>query len=238
MAGSAANQMEAGDRSDRIATLDIRRLVAQGLRAQLEPISFVTGDLRVGLSFRPDTGATLIAVDTGGLPQIPTVPSDLERLRATLSQVPVRDIMAAMQQTLAGIEKVTAKLDAAADPLLQGAQRDIDAGAHAADAAEQAVTALQRDTSKTLGEIGDLAGDAHRQIDDRGAEMSRLLTSAERVARQTEALVASLNGLIGSRTQFRGDLEAAARDLAASSSALRGFSQTIERDPSAVLRGR
>jgi paraquat-inducible protein B len=39
-------------------------------------------------------------------------------------------------------------------------------------------------------------------------------------------------------SQFRGDLQATVRDLAASASSLRNFAETIERNPNALLMGR
>ncbi|WP_424140826.1 MlaD family protein, partial [Roseomonas chloroacetimidivorans] len=44
---------------------DIEHLVEAGLRAQLNSQSFVTGQLRVDLDFRPGTPAERVAADTG-----------------------------------------------------------------------------------------------------------------------------------------------------------------------------
>jgi ABC-type uncharacterized transport system YnjBCD ATPase subunit len=90
----------------------LERLVAAGLRAQLVLQSFVTGQLRVDLDFRPGTQATRVAADTEGLPQIPALPSDLERLRETLSEVPVQDLAQTTQRVLRSIDALTVKLEA------------------------------------------------------------------------------------------------------------------------------
>ena len=50
-------------------------------------------------------------------------------------------------------------------------------------------------------------------------------------------LLASLNSLAGPRAPFRGNLEATARDLADTTSSLRAFARTVERNPSALLTG-
>jgi paraquat-inducible protein B len=47
-----------------------------------------------------------------------------------------------------------------------------------------------------------------------------------------------LNSLAESRSQFRSNIEAAVRDLSATASSLRGFAETVERNPNAILLGR
>jgi len=56
--------------------------------------------------------------------------------------------------------------------------------------------------------------------------------------RAVDTLLASANTLVAPRSSFRGDLEAAIRDVSAAASSLRNFARTVERDPSALLSGR
>ena len=97
---------------------------------------------------------------------------------------------------------------------------------------------LQADASGALRDLDSLIVDAHRQLDARGGELSQTLTAADRTVGQAETLLDSLNGLAEPRSQFRGNLEAAVRDLAASASSLRNFAETVERNPNALLMGR
>jgi paraquat-inducible protein B len=216
----------------------IRRLVKAGLRAQLNSQSLVTGQLRVDLDFRPGTPTTHVAEDMGGLPQIPAVPSDFDRLRDTLADVPVQEVVQTAQRALVAVERLTSRLDAELGPLLDSTRRGVDSATRTLDATERAVVRLQAGASRTLQELDGLVADARQQLDGRGTELSRMLSSADRVARQAEVLLASVGSLTAPRSQFRGDLEATVRDLAASAGSLRGFTRAIERDPSAVLRGR
>ena len=213
------------------------RFVAAGLRAQLVQQSFVTGQLRIDLDFRPGTPATTVEADTGGLPQIPALPSDLERLRATLSEVPVQDLAQTAQRVLHSVERLAGTLEAELGPLLGSARGGIDAAAQTLGTTEQAVVRLQADVSHTLLELDRVVAGARQQLGDRGVEVARVLGSVDRLARRAEALLAAVDGLAAPRSQFRGDLEAAARDLAASAASLRGFARAVERDPSALLRG-
>lgn len=225
------------DPARRQEQISLERFVAAGLRAQLNSQSFVTGQLRIDLDFRPGTPAELVA-DAGGLPQIPTIPSDLDRLRDTLADVPVREAVQSGQRALAAIEQLANRLDRDLGPVLDSVRRVADSADRTLDTSGQAIARLQADASRSLQEIEGLMTDARQQLGARGEELARVLGAVDRAARQADTLVTSLNTLTTPRSAFRGDLEAAIRDLAATASSLRGFARAVERDPSAILRGR
>jgi paraquat-inducible protein B len=216
---------------------DIQRLVEAGLRAQLALESLVTGQLRVDLDFRPDTPAELV----GAIPdvsEVPALPSELDQLRNQLTGLPLRELVATARQTLSSLNRLSDHLDAKLDPLVASAQRTADSATETLKTANDSVRRLQTDASDTLQQLDALVTDARRQLDGRGDELAHTLAAAERTARQADALLASLNSLAAPRSQFRGDLEATMRDLAASASSLRTFAHAVERDPSALLTGR
>jgi paraquat-inducible protein B len=225
-----------GKKSDDTAP-DYERLIQAGLRAQVVLQSFVTGQLRVDLDFRPGTPAPLIGT-IQGVPEIPAVPSDLSQLRNQLAELRLPELADTAQRALASVGRVSDHLDATLDPLAKSAQRTADAATQTLQTTDEAVRRLQADASSALLDLDSLLVDAHRQLDARGGELSRTLTAADRTARQAETLLDSLNGLAEPRSQFRGNLEAALRDLAASASSLRSFAETVERNPNALLTGR
>jgi len=215
----------------------IEDLVAKGLRAQLALQSFVTAQLRVDLNFEPATPATLAPVDTHGVPQIPAVQSGLERLQTTITELPLQDLAQAALRTLASGQRLMDDLDAKLDSLAGKLDRLLKSATVTAQAGTEAVARLQADGSRTLFAAQRFLEEAQRQVDDRGPEIKTALESANLAARKVEALADSADSLIAQRSRFRGDLEAAARDLAASSASLRGFAQQIERNPGTLVRG-
>ena len=215
---------------------DYQRLVEAGLRAQLALQSLVTGQLRVDLEFRPGTPAQLVGT-IPSVPEIPTVTSELGNLRNQLTNLPLREIADAAQRAFKSFGHLSDHLDARLDPLIDSAQRAADAATRTLQTADKAVREVQPEVSTTLRDLDSLIVDAHGQLDARGAELSRTLTTADRAARQAETLLGSLNGLAEPRSSFRGDLEATVRDLAAAASSLRNFAQTVERNPNALLMG-
>lgn len=215
---------------------DMAQFVAAGLKAQLNMQSIVTGQLRVDLDFVPGAAGTEPQT-VDGLPVIPTVPSDLERLRSTLADVPFTELAQRAEYTLDAVDQLATQLNAELGPLLATTRRGLEAGTSALETLQQGVPQLQTEVTQVLQRLDGLADSAQRQVDDRGAELSRVLASADRTVQQADALVGSVGSLTAPRSPFRGNLEAAARDIAASAASLRSFAQTIERNPSAVLRG-
>lgn len=218
-------------------TISIDQLVQAGLRAQLNLQSFVTGQLRIDLDFQPGTAAQMLPGNESP-PQIPALPSDLERLRTTLSEIPVAELAQNLRHVLGSVEHLTTRLDTEMGPLLDSTKQSVDAATRTLNTTDQAVSSLRDQASQTLTTLNALAKTAQSQIDGRGDDAQKLLKSLDRISQQTDLLVTDLNNMTSPRSPLRGNLDAAARDLAASASSLRGFANTIERDPSALLRGR
>ena len=218
-------------------TREIEGLVAKGLRAELNLQSFVTGQLRVDLDFQPKAPALLVSADTGGVPQIPAIPSSLERLKDAVTGLPLQDLARSALRTLASGEQLMDHLDSKLDPLAEELHRTLSTASANMERAADAVVRLQADGSQTLHAFNQLLEHAQRQVDQRGADLATALGTASRAAREIAALAGSLNSLVAQRSRFRGDLEAAVRDLAASAGSLRGFAQQVERNPGVLLRG-
>ena len=216
---------------------DFERLVQAGLRAQLSLQSLVTGQLRVDLEFRPGTPAHFVGT-ISGVPEIPTVPSELGQFRNQLANLPLRELADSAQRALASFERLSDHLDAKLDPLADSAHRALEAATQTLQKTDEAMGRVQAEASSALHDLDSLLVDAQRQLDARSSDLGRTLTAADHAARQAETLLNSLNSLAEPRAQFRSNLEATARDLAATASSLRSFSNTIERNPSALLMSR
>jgi paraquat-inducible protein B len=215
----------------------IPRLVHAGLRATLGTPSLVTGQLGVELDLRPDTPIPPPGPDLG-LPEIPSVPSAFQNLKDKLAELPLSELVDDMRTTLASIQGVANSFGSKVDPLVNSAQQTADATRQTMLAATEAVRQLSADAGRTLGNIDKLAIDSRTQIVLSGRDLQRVLASAQRTAQSAETLMASLNTIVAPRSEMRGDLEAALRDLAASASSLRSFTRELERSPVSALRGR
>jgi paraquat-inducible protein B len=216
---------------------DFERLLHAGLRAQLEMQSFVTGQLRVDLDLKPETPMRLSGASPG-MPEIPTVPSDLGQLLAQLSQLHLKDLADSAQGAFASLDLVLKHVDTLLDPLAGNANGALVAARQTFRTGDEAIDHLKEEASTALRDLDSLLVDVRHQVGPRSAELSHTLNSADRAAGQAEALLGSLNGLAQPRSQFRGNLEAAMRDIAAAACSLREFAATVDRNPNALLLGR
>jgi paraquat-inducible protein B len=170
----------------------IGRLVARGLRAQLRSGSLLTGQLFVALDYFPDQPRAALRMRAGHA-EIPTAPSSLQELRATLlglahklEKLPLeatladaRKALKVLEGTLAATERAVKRVDSDVTPqagraladlsrTLAGAQKTL-AGAQRSLAGVDGLLAedapMQRDLRATLREIS-RAAEALRSLAD------------------------------------------------------------------------
>ncbi len=81
----------------------IQLLINNGLRAQLEIQSFLTGQLAVALDFYPDKPARLLGL-VKDYTEIPTIPSPLGELQKTIGDIPFKEIFADLQESMHSLQ--------------------------------------------------------------------------------------------------------------------------------------
>jgi len=83
---------------------DYNRLIKDGLRAQLDMLSYVTGQLIVSFDFYPDTSVNLLGI-IKDYPELPTIPMKPDIFQLT-EKLPVKDIAENLKGTTAGLNKL------------------------------------------------------------------------------------------------------------------------------------
>jgi len=159
--------------------------VERGLRAQLKSGNLLTGELLVDLDFHPDSPPAQL--DTSGTyPRIPSVPTQLEVLTASitgllnqLAALPLPGLVADVQRTVLGVEALVTSPDTA-----------------------QAITALTEAATRLQALVGTL----ERRIDP-------LLSQAEATLASTESLVGNNSQLRYDAIDLMRELTSAARSI-------------------------
>ena len=80
-------------------------LIAKGLKAQLKVKSFITGQLFISVDFYPKLPTKYTKLDTR-YPEVPTIPSDMQQLMATIQKIPFNAIADRLATAMEGIDKV------------------------------------------------------------------------------------------------------------------------------------
>ncbi|WP_428377546.1 MlaD family protein [Lichenicoccus sp.] len=231
------NRVTIGRSADSVRTVGLPRMVADGLRGQLNIQSFVTGQAEIDLDFRPDTPATLYN-RVPELPEIPTLPGQLQQLRDQIANLPLHDLAEDAEHTLVSLQVLSEHIDRLLPPLVGSLTRTSDQSQLALATATAAIADLQARAGRTLRAIDRLSTDGDRQLAGRGAELSALLRASNRSVGQAQALLTRINALAAPRSAPRADVEASLRDLSAAASSLRGLAEDLDRNPQLLLTGR
>jgi len=219
------------------STFDLPHLVAQGLRAELNTQSFVTGQSEINLEFDPASSAGLHPAITN-LPEIPTRQSTIQRVREQLSQLPLRELADNANATLQSLRGLSERLDQSLPPLIESLRTTSDRSAIAVDTASKGITALQARLDGTLGDVSRLLAVGGQQLTQRGGELHTVLQSSNQAIVQTRDMLTDLKSLTSERGADRANIDSTLRDLATAAAALRGLAHDVERNPQLLLTGR
>jgi paraquat-inducible protein B len=204
-----------------------QRAVSAGMRAQLRAESVVTGQLSVDLDFYPGTPVLLTHL-AGGVPEIPTLPSDLQNLKDEVRDLNLRDLADKTRAALASMQHLLDEAGGKIGPVADSLRITL-------ATVTDTMIAVQANSARTLEKIDQLAVEGRGQIATNGRDLDQLLRTAQATATQTETLVAALNDMTAPRSPMRDDLQASIRDLAASAGSLRTLTRELERNPAATL---
>ena len=235
----------------------IEELIERGLRAQLQLQSMVTGQLMVNLDFYPDEPAKLVKQERAQYPEIPTIPSDLQKITKAIEQLPLDEIVNKLAKSLDGIEKIVnspnlqkgiASLNTAldsveklmvhigkkVDPLIANIEDTSDAARGAflkADKTIDAATGAFVQAEKTLSLKEGVSGELASNIKATLASAQNSLDRAEQTLEAYQRI-----GSEDSTLMF--EITAAMKELASAARSVRFLADYLERHPEAVLRGK
>lgn len=220
----------------------VKKLVAQGLRATLALQSLVTGQLYVELEFMPDVKPASIEVRDGEF-IFPTEVSRLSELAEEVQALPLADIankaMTALDgvsrvfgspeilKTLASVERAAAGMSTLATALnskLDNLSKDLQTTVKAAD---QLINQGQDTVAGIDKNLGDLL-ERFNTVADRSEET---LTAV----RET---VSTYQALPSQDSVFGFELFQLLRELSAASRSIRAMADYLEQHPEALIKGK
>ena len=213
---------------------EITSLVNEGLTAQLVKQSFVTGLLSVELAFRP--AAEVSRLGDGSLPEVPTVPGDLEGLAKQLQTVDIVAAVESLQRTLASAEAVVESpgLRRALDRLpavLSSLERTL-------GTTEREVVASSASLQDTLAAVRALATTLDQDGAGTLAALRQTLEKAHGTLEKADGALEGVQELVDPRGHNAIQVQRTLDDLAAASARLRNLAERVDRDPSVLVRGR
>jgi paraquat-inducible protein B len=214
----------------------LERQIKEGLRAQLQMESIVTGQLYVELQYRVDAKPPITESRDTKWPEIPTTPSLMAALGTGAGSV-VADVVKVLykvNEMLAAID--IPQINAAVVASAQSVQRLVDAPELRAAIKEvPGMTAQLNRTMARFDTVAAMAGAAIEpmSVDLRGSakEMNATLVSLRKAIDETHGLLSTDSGLgFG--------LVAALANMKEATNALRLLMSSLEQNPDMLLRGK
>ena len=219
------------------AAADLKILIDKGLRGELSLQSIVTGQLMIQLGFHPNTPANLKM--NGKSLEIPTIPSNFERLAQALEKISFRELVDNINEAVKQfgslldkneIQKVIDSIKAAADNIAVLSK-------NLNDEAIPLVQSLKR----AADEAQLLVRDVNQQVDPVAVDARKALDAIRQAMEQADQTLQSIDTLAEGYTErsaFRYEISNALREIAAAASSLRALTDMLQQQPDALIRGK
>lgn len=205
------------------ATID--SLIRRGLAASLATESLVTGRQYVALDQYPDRERHFVGTEGTGYTEVPTVLTGLEEIQAKVqdlianaSEVEFGVLFEDVRATIANVRAISDRDD------IRTLSEVVEGSLSSFDSTLVAVRGFLASADSLLPQLASNADES----------VTRLRTSADELDSTLEAVRGAFEP--GGRLAYR--LDVALRDLAEAASSFRNLANYLERNPSALIRGR
>ena len=219
----------------------LKGVIDRGLRGQLQTESIVTGVLFVALDLFPDSQAEFVQPPRSRYPEIPTIPTTLQKAQDILGQLLTKldDIdfkavltsLADAATNIDGLAKNKDLLEAFAGvnqlvnkPELHAAIRSL----------EQTVQKIDQGADG----VQKVAGSLDRSVATLSADLKETLTGVRDAVKQIQVTVANVDGFVDPSSPTSHELTKALKELSGAARSLRLMADFLERNPRALLFGR
>jgi len=250
----ALNKREGDGSDDELTGAEYHRLVVEeGLRAQLEAVSLVTGQYMISLGLHPETPAGQLAQDRGVV-EIPAIAATRDRIAGMLDSLRLNELVESGISTLDAVaalvkdpelaalvadargvvsqtKKLVAEIDAGVDPLLGRMDETLGDYAALAQTLSERANTLADSIEGTSAEFGRLS----QRVEDR---VDPIADSAQRALEDAGKALRSAEGLLAEDSAPRYNLGLLLQEAASAARSLRLLADYIEQNPDALIRGR
>lgn len=213
--------------------------IQNGLRGQLGTQSVLTGQLYVSLDLHPGTPVRMSGLKSK-YPEIPTIPSKFEQIAQKLESLPIEEIVAKLNQTLTGIERLVNS------PELDETKTSINT---TLKSIHQMVLNFDSQIKPLASNIQDISTQAKKLLGNVDSQVQPLAVDIRDAAKSFRDLaknsdqnlapvLANAQNMLDADSPLRYGLLKAVEDLSAAARSLRYLADSLERNPEAVIRGK
>lgn len=210
--------------------------IKDGLRAQLQMESMVSGLLYIELAYRKDAKPPELEPRATKWPEIPTTPSLMAALGTGAGSVvaEVVKVLFKVNEMLAAIDMP--EINAAVVASAQAVQRLVDAPE--LRAALKEVPSMTAQLNRTMARVDTLAATANAAIDPMATELKGATKEMHATLQSLRKTIDDTQGLLSTDSGLGFGLEAALVNLKDATNALRQLMTALEQNPDMLLRGK
>jgi phospholipid/cholesterol/gamma-HCH transport system substrate-binding protein len=206
-------------------------LIDAGMRAQLQLQSLLTGQLFIQLDFYPGTRVDLVGDDR--YPEIPTIPTPIEKITKKLEDFPVEQVMNNIISTTEGLNKLvnSPELHQSIQSLnetMENINRLVKS-----PGLQKSIISLHT----ALEDLGSLARNVNKQVEPLGSELHDTLNETRLVMSQARATLESAQQLVSDQKMLYA-IDNALAEITAAARSVRDLTDYLERQPQSLLRGK
>lgn len=213
----------------------LQQQIADGLRAQLQMESVVTGLLYIELTYRPAAVRPQRVARNSVHPEIPTVPSLLAAFGTEAGSL-VADVLQILFRVNEMLEEVDmVEINTAVVASAQAVERLV--GSEELQEAINQVPEMTRQLNRMLGEAEVLLNRVEAGIDPLQAGMEGTMEEASATLQAAREAIEETRGLITTDSGIGYELEQTLASLREAAEALRVLAISLERDPDMLIRG-
>lgn len=206
----------------------IKSLVDRGLRGKLQLQSLVTGLLMIELDFYPDKPARLVGYDKS-YPEIPTISSGLDVMLKKVEKLPLDELVNKLTSAIEGIDRaVNSPKLAESMESINLALKDV---SQIANKINEQIGPLATGVNNTVRDIQKLV----QNLDVRLAALSKDLNET---LKESTGTLKNLQRATAPGSPVNYQLATTLEELSAAARSLRQLTDTLERKPESLLRGK
>ena len=222
-------------------------LVEQGLRAQLQLTSLVTGQLAINMDFYPNTPVNLFGVKNAQLGddvrdwwEVPTISTTLQDLEQALSEIDFKDMADDFRRAMDGIAELVGspELHTSVKELKETLIAVKELARNVDTKMEPLATSLDQTLVEARAGIGDARKLMKEQVPVVVSELKKAAEAATTALNHANETLKSIENVAEEGTQLRHEVSATLTEIAAASRSVRVLADFIEQHPDALLRGR
>jgi paraquat-inducible protein B len=223
---------------------NLKLLIDRGLRASLETQSIVTGQMQVGLDFKPDKPAKFAEIKYDQkIPEIPTVPTPMQELTKKIEKIPIDEIFEKLNATIGSINKLVSSPEIV--KAIESVSLAVGDVRKLVQNVDNRVGPLASSIEGTVNDYGKLARNADSKIDtlsmglgDTIKEIQKAVSSIEKTLGEVQATLAEAKRTLSEDSTLSYQITETLQEVQKSARSIRLLADDLKKRPESVIWGK